>query len=88
MKYSNTNVPRVLVGTKVDLVAKARVVEYEEAKALAVANGMNYHEVSALTRTGIDELCADIFNQSVNFMKTMTETLLTSLSSLTHLKKS
>lgn len=53
--YSDTDIPIVLVGNKLDL-NNSRKVSYEEAKNLATENGFQYFETSAKENKGIDEL--------------------------------
>ena len=49
------NIVLTLVGNKVDL-AEQRVIKKEEAESYAKGLGLQYHEVSAKSNIGIDEL--------------------------------
>ena len=53
-KYSRSNVPVLLVGSKADL-RKARVVSAEEGQELADRLGMMFLETSAKTAVGVNE---------------------------------
>ena len=51
---TDDNIPRLLLGTKQDLEAR-RVVEKEEAEAMAAKFNMKYIEVSSLTGYNVEE---------------------------------
>ena len=61
-------IPSALVGNKLDLV-NDRVVDIEQARAFAEAQGMVYHETSAKTGDGIKALMDDIKNRTYKYAK-------------------
>ena len=63
-KFAKSNVLRILVGNKTDLVDK-RVVTTEEGKQLADSNGLKYYEISALTIAGLQEMFEDVAKEYV-----------------------
>ena len=58
-KFAKSNVLKILVGNKTDLVDK-RVISKDEGIRLAQENGLKYYEISALTITGLLEMFEDI----------------------------
>ena len=61
--HADKNVPRVLVGNKIDL-EDDRQVSKEEADAIANQYGINYYETSAKANIGLQATFEDIFEQS------------------------
>ena len=47
--------PKLLIGTKKDMEATARQVEYQEGKELADHFGVNFIETSSLSNTNVQE---------------------------------
>ena len=67
------NIVLTLVGNKVDL-AESRQVRKEEAEEYARSLGLRYHEVSAKSNIGVDDLFLDVARalprESVNKRRT------------------
>ena len=63
-KFAKSNVLRILVGNKTDLVEK-RQITTEEGKQLAESYGLKYYEISALKITGLNEMFEDVAKEYV-----------------------
>ena len=67
-KFAKTGVLRILVGNKCDL-EKQRVVSEDEAKEIALKNGINYIETSAKETTNIESLFIDTIKNLLSKQK-------------------
>ena len=60
-QHAGDNVPRILVGNKVDLDDQ-RLVAKADAEKLAKENNINFYETSAKTGQGLEECMDDIIH--------------------------
>ena len=67
-KFAKPGVLRILVGNKCDL-EKQRVVSEDEAKEIALKNGINYIETSAKETTNIESLFIDTIKNLLSKQK-------------------
>ena len=61
-KVKDTDTPVVIAGNKVDLVDQVAVTT-ENARAFAQQHQMNYHETSAKTGLGVEEMIQDVLTK-------------------------
>ena len=61
-KVKDQDTPVVIVGNKVDL-EEQRVVTQDQARSIAQQHGMNFHETSAMTGVGVDDMLKDVLTQ-------------------------
>ena len=63
-QHANGDVPRVMVGNKIDL-EDLRSVSAEQANTMAAKHNMKYYDVSAKKDINISQCMDEIFNQTV-----------------------
>ena len=70
-KYTDEDLPMVLVGNKIDLAdapgKNARMVSHADGTAIAEHYNMQYFETSAKTDVGVTDLMQHTFKQTYDF---------------------